>query len=70
MMRDRKINILCLQEIKWVGEKDKDIGGYKLWYTGKVSFINGVGKILDDEWSKNEVEINRIEDIIISLKKK
>ena len=34
VMRDRKINILCLQETKWVGEKVKDIDGYKLWYTG------------------------------------
>ena len=34
VMRDRKINILCLQETKWVGEKSKDIDGYKLWYTG------------------------------------
>ena len=30
VMRDRIINILCLQETKWVGEKTKDIGGYKL----------------------------------------
>ena len=48
-MKDRKINILCLQETKWVGAKANDIGGYKLWYTGKVSSINGVGIIVDEE---------------------
>ena len=46
--RDRKINILCLQETKWVGEKAKDIDGYKLWYTGKVSHRNGVGIIVNE----------------------
>ena len=68
VMRDRKINVLCLQETKWVGAKANDIGGYKLWYTGKVSSINGVGIIVDEEWRKNVVEINRIGDEIISLK--
>ena len=29
VMRDGKINILCLQETEWVGEKAKDIDGYK-----------------------------------------
>ena len=68
VMRDRKINILCLQETKWVGAKARDIGGYKLWYTGKVRSKNGVGIIVDEEWKKNVVAINRIGDRIISLK--
>ena len=68
VMRDRKINILCLQETKWVGAKTKDIDEYKLWYTGKVSSKNDVGIIVDEEWKKNVVAINRIGDRIISLK--
>ena len=48
VMRDRKINILCLQETKWVGEKAKDIDDYKLWYTGKVNHRNGVGITVDE----------------------
>ena len=56
VMRDRKINILCLQETKWVGEKAKDIDGYKLWYTGKVSHRNDVSIIVDEVWKKNVVE--------------
>ena len=61
VMRDRKINILCLQETKWVGEKARDIGGYKLWYTGKVSYRNGIGIIADEEWKKNVVEVLGLE---------
>ena len=59
VMRDRKINILCLQETKWVGEKSKDIDGYKLWYTGKVNHRNGVGIIADEVWKKKVVEVYR-----------
>ena len=30
----RNVNILCVQETKWVGEKVKiiELWGYKLWY--------------------------------------
>ena len=36
VMRRRKINIMCLQETKWVGQKAKEVApwGYKLWYSG------------------------------------
>ena len=32
----RRVNIACLQETKWVGEKAKEVEGtrFKLWYTG------------------------------------
>ena len=60
MRRDRKLNILCLQETKWVGEKAKDIDGYKLWYNDKVSRRNDVGIILDEVWKKN---INVVESV-------
>lgn len=35
MIVRRKINIVCLQETKWVGEKAKmlDKSGFKLWFT-------------------------------------
>ena len=68
VMRDRKINILCLQEIKWVGEKTKDIDGYKLWYTGKVNHRNDVGVIVDEVWKKNVVEVYRSGDRLLSIK--
>ena len=68
VMRDRKINILCLQETKWVGEKAKDIDGYKLWYTGKVSHRNDVGIIVDEVWKMNVVEVYRSGDRLLSIK--
>ena len=59
VMRDRKINILCLQETKWVGGKSKNIDGYKLWYTGKVNHRNDVDIIADEVWKKKVVEVYR-----------
>ena len=67
-MRDRKINILCLQETKWVGEKAKDIDSYKLWYTGKVSHSNDVGIIVNEDWKRNVVEVYRIGDRLIWIR--
>ena len=32
----RRVNILCVQETKWKGQKTKEVEdtGFKLWYTG------------------------------------
>ena len=34
----RHVNILCVQETKWKGQKAKEVDntGFKLWYTGTV----------------------------------
>ena len=43
----RKVNIICLQETKWIGERCNEIEniGYKLFYTEKLKNRNGVGKL-------------------------
>jgi exonuclease III len=45
----RRVNILCVQEIKWKGQKAKEVKdtGFKLWYTENMSTNNGVGIVLD-----------------------
>ena len=70
IMVNRKINILCIQETKWVGEKAKEIDslGFKLWYSGRSRTRNGVGVIIDKSLKDNVVEIKRIDDSIIALK--
>ena len=61
-MTRRKINIMCLQETKWVGAKARelDASGFKLWYTGKVKNRNGVGIIVDKQWKKDVVDVKRV----------
>ena len=41
----RRVNILCIQETKWKGQKAKEVEdtGFKLWYTGATPGRNGVG---------------------------
>lgn len=66
----RKINFMCLQETKWVGEKARELDttGFKLWYTGKVRERNGVGIIVDKYWKDSVVDVKRIGDRILALK--
>ena len=47
-MVKRNVNILCVQETKWVDEKVRIIEpwGYKLWYTCRDRNRNGVGMII------------------------
>lgn len=42
VMSKHKINILCLQKTRWIGEKSKEkkVNGSKLWYRGKVNGKN------------------------------
>ena len=66
----RRINIICLQETKWVGDKSREIDstGFKVWYTGKVKHINGVGIIVDKDIKNNVVDVKRFRDRIMVLK--
>jgi exonuclease III len=45
----RHVNILCIQETKWTGQKAKEVEntGFKLWYTGKEQSRNGGGILID-----------------------
>ncbi|XP_021856284.2 uncharacterized protein [Spinacia oleracea] len=70
VMRRRRINILCLQETKWVGNKERYIAqwGYKLWYSGKTRGRNGVGILIDQEYIDDVVDVSRKSDRIMSIK--
>ncbi|PKU84030.1 ataxia telangiectasia mutated family protein [Dendrobium catenatum] len=70
IMIHRKLNILCIQKTKWVGDKAKEIDslGFKLWYSGRSRTRNGVGVIIDKSLKDNVIKINRIGDRIIALK--
>ena len=66
----RKVNIICLQETKWIGERCREIEntGYKLYYTEKLKNRNGVGIIVDRNFKEYVVKVTRKGDRIISLK--
>ncbi|XP_056685835.1 uncharacterized protein [Spinacia oleracea] len=66
----RRINILCLQDTKWVGNKAREIApwGYKLWYSGKTRGRNGVGILIDRDYIDDVVDVSRKSDRIMSIK--
>ncbi|XP_021835669.1 uncharacterized protein [Spinacia oleracea] len=70
VMRRRRVNILCLQETKWVGNKAREISpwSYKLWYSGKTRGRNGVGILIDREYIDDVVDVSRKSDRIMSIK--
>ena len=69
VLRRRKVDIACAQEVKWKGSKARNVvHGYKLFYHGDTSNRNCVGIILREERTKDILEISRISDRIILLK--
>ena len=63
------MDILCVQETRWKGEKARCIGGgYKVWYCGSGNKNNGVGIILKKEHVDRVAELWRVTDRIICLK--
>jgi exonuclease III len=66
----RRVNILCVQETKWKGQKAKEVEdtGFKLWYTGNTSTNNDVDIVLDKSLKDEVVDIRRQEDKIILVK--
>jgi hypothetical protein len=65
-----RVNILCVHETKWNGQKVKEVEdtGFKLWYTENTSIKNGVGIVLDKSLKDGVVDIKRQGDMIILVK--
>jgi exonuclease III len=66
----RRVNILCVQEMKWKGQKTKEVEdtGFKLWYTGTTTNENGVCIVLDKRLKDGVLDIKRQGDRIILVK--
>jgi hypothetical protein len=66
----RRVNILCIQETKWKGQKAKEVKdtSFKLWYTATTSTKNGVGIVLDKSLKDGVVDIKRQGDMIILVR--
>jgi hypothetical protein len=56
-----RVNILYVQEMKWKGQKVKEVvdTGFKLWYIGNTSIKNGVCVVLDKSLKDGVVDIKR-----------
>jgi exonuclease III len=70
IMIRRRVNILCIQEMKWKVQKTKEVEdtGFKLWYTGNTSTKNDISIVLDKSHKDGVVGINHQGDMIILVK--
>ncbi|KAK8452155.1 hypothetical protein SEVIR_5G065480v4 [Setaria viridis] len=66
----RRVNILCVQETKWKGQKVKEVDNtsFKLWYTGIAANRNGVGVLIDKSLKDGVVDVRRQGDRIILVR--
>jgi exonuclease III len=64
------VNILCVQETKWTGQKAKKVENtdFKLWYTGKKRSRNSVGILIDNIIKNGVVTVRRQGNRIIIIK--
>jgi hypothetical protein len=55
----RRVNILCVQEMKWKGQKTKEVEdtSFKLWHTCTTTNKNGVDIVLDKSLKDGVVDI-------------
>ena len=60
MSERRKLEVLCIQETKWKGDRARTMmGGFKLLHAGGDGRSNGVGIFLSEEISKTVVRVER-----------
>ena len=66
----RRINILCVHETRWAGQKARKFEntGFKLWYSGSAGTRNGVGVLIDKSLKDGVVDVRRKGDMIILVK--
>ena len=68
-MERRKVDVLCVQETRWKGEKARCIGeGCKLWYNGSNNKRNGLWIVLRRDLVNRVVEVKKISDRLMTMK--
>ena len=66
MIDRRKLEVLCVQETKWKGDRARALaGGYEMLHAGGDSKSNGVGIVVSEEISKDVVRVARSQGRII-----
>jgi hypothetical protein len=68
MLRRRKVQIGCLQEVRWKKAGVKKLEGYKLFWQGNEVGMGGVAIMVTMEWEDRVVSVERINDRIMIVK--
>ena len=69
IMKERRVDILCVQETEWKGNRAREIGGgFKLIYYGRETRRNGVCIIVSEDVKSNVLDVKRVRGRIIKVK--
>ena len=69
MMDRMNVDVLCLQETKWKGNKARNIGGCcKLFYNEADGRRNRIRIVVKDDLVKNVLEVKRESDRLMAMK--
>ena len=70
-LRKRKVDVCCLQEVRWRSEGARFIGvkgrRYKLWWCGNDDKTASVGILVNEELCENVVEVRRRCDRVTAI---
>ena len=72
MLARRKVDVCCVQEVKYRNQGCTTIGSneekYKFWYSGGEEKINGVGVMMRADMADSVIEIDRYDDRMMKIK--
>ena len=70
-LRKRKVDVCCLQEVRWRGEGARFVGvkgtRYKLWWCGNDDQTGGVGILVKEDLCEKVVEVKRRCDRVMAI---
>ena len=69
--RKRKVDVCCIQEVRWKGQGARFVGTlgrrYKLWWSGNDAGFGEVGILVKEEISGNVVEVRKKSDKVMAI---
>ena len=72
VLTKRKIDVCCVQEVRWKGASARMVTGkdtkYKFFWSGSSTGVGGMGVLVSRDWVDKIVEINRVNDRLMFLK--
>ena len=70
-VRKRRMDVCCLQEVKWRGQGARFLGvkgrRYKLWWSGYSDGTEGMGVLAKEDLCKKVVEVQRRSDRVMTV---
>ena len=67
VLHRRKVQVCCIQEVRWKGEGSRALQGYKLIWKRNSEGTAGVGVLVASELADRIITVERISDRVIAV---